>query len=458
MMVRSTLARRVAALVILVATMIAPAHSSAGTSLPLEPLPSEPLALETLPLETLPLEPLASAADYLAMWNRAILPAVTAVEPAGAGWPDVITGDPELDARIVEQAEARGYRRQSVPVGALVDVGSWQLQPAAALAWEELRAAAARDDTSLMIVSAHRSPELQRSLFVGRLAGRTSEAGIDAALASAAPPGYSKHHSGYAIDIAQPGRRRGGFVTTPAYEWLAADDFANARVHGWIPSYPADGVNMGPEPEPWEFVWVGVGGQQCTLAGETHDGFCDVAASPHADAVGWLQAAGVVVGCGGGQFCIDSPITRGEAASVLWRAYGSPLPLVSHPFSDVSAEHHFGRAVAWMVEGGITTGTTSTTFSPHRPLSPVELSTWLESLDRAGTQSVLASAGRSSFPSLVEQIKTVELIERGEFASILRAWLVPDHSASNVNYMITRLQKREDSARHKNTTHQMDRD
>ena len=437
MMVRSTRVRRVATLAILVVTMVAPAPSSAATGSPSETP--------------------ASAADYLAMWDRAILPAVTAVQPAGAEWPDAITGNPEVDSRIVAQAEARGYRRQSVPVGALVDVGSWQLQPAAALAWEELRAAAARDDTSLMIVSAHRSPELQRSLFVGRLAGRTSEAGIDAALASAAPPGYSKHHSGYAIDIAQPGRRRGGFASTPAYEWLAADDFANARAHGWIPSYPADGVNMGPEPEPWEFVWVGVGGQQCTLAEETLVGFCDVEASPHADAVGWLQAAGVVVGCGGGQFCIDSPITRGEAASLLWRVYDSAVPLVPQPFSDVSDDHHFGRAVAWMVEIGLTTGTTPDTFSPHRPLNPDELSTWLERLDAAGAQSELAGAGRNPSPLLLEEIEMGDLIERGEFASILSAWLEPDHLGSNINYMITRLQKREDDARHKNTTHPMDR-
>jgi len=70
---------------------------------------------------------------------------------------------------------------------------------------------------------------------------------------------------------------------------------------------------------------------------------------------------------------------------------------------------------------------------------------------------VLAGSASSSFRPVLDEIETVELIERGEFASILRAWLAPDHSASNVDYMITRLQKREDLARHKNTTHQMDR-
>ncbi len=372
-----------------------------------------------------PSEPaLAAAVDYLAMWDQAILPAVTGVDPASAELVGTITGDRELDARIVQRAEERGYRRQSLPVGALVEVGRWRLQPAAALAWQHLQAAATEDGRSLVIVSAHRSPDAQRSLFLGRLGGRTSDAGIDAALATAAPPGYSKHHTGYAVDVGQPGRSRGGFASTSAYEWLAADDFANARAHGWIPSYPADGEEMGPDPEPWEFVWVGVGGQGCADGGPVGHGFCDVDDSPHRDAIRWLQAGGVVVGCGGGQFCVDAPITRGESASVLWRLYGSPRTRADHGFSDVDPDDHFDVAVAWMVEVGLTTGTGVDTFSPSRPMSASELSALLVRLEETTPARVVAGAGRNPTQPSLDAIDLGEFISRGEFASVLRGWLV----------------------------------
>ncbi len=361
-----------------------------------------------------------AVADYIAMWDQAILPAVTGGGPDSAELIGTITGDRELDARIVQKAEERGYSRQPVPVGALVEVGRWRLQPAAALAWERLQAAAAESGRSLAIVSAHRSLDTQRSLFLGRLGGRTSDAGIDAALATAAPPGFSKHHSGYAVDLAQPGRSRGGFASTSAYEWLAADDFANARAHGWIPSYPADGVEMGPDPEPWEFVWVGVGGQDCAGAGLVGEGFCDVESSPHRDAIRWLHAGGVVVGCGGGRFCVDSPITRGEAASVLWRLYGAPLATVGHGFSDVSPDDHFDAAVGWMLDVGLTTGTGRDTFSPSRPMSASELSALLVRSEGLGIQPVLAGAGRNHAQPSPDPIHHREFISRGEFASILR--------------------------------------
>ncbi|NIR36644.1 MAG: M15 family metallopeptidase, partial [Actinobacteria bacterium] len=91
-----------------------------------------------------------------------------------------------------------------------------------------------------------------------RLRG-TSDAGIDATLAQVAPPGYSKHHTGYTIDVRAPDGGGPAFAFTGAYAWLSDDDFAAARAHGWVPSYPDGGVAMGPDPEPWELTWVGPG-------------------------------------------------------------------------------------------------------------------------------------------------------------------------------------------------------
>ena len=44
-----------------------------------------------------------------------------------------------------------------------------------------------------------------------------------------------------------------------------ADNFYNAKRFGFIPSYPDDLNAQGPNPEPWEFVWVGVDLIECGM-------------------------------------------------------------------------------------------------------------------------------------------------------------------------------------------------
>lgn len=67
----------------------------------------------------------------------------------------------------------------------------------------------------------------------------------------------SKHHGGYAIDFRYPDGIYGSFRWSPGIAWLAKDNFAAAKRNGFIPSYPDDVGDQGPNPEPWEFVWVG---------------------------------------------------------------------------------------------------------------------------------------------------------------------------------------------------------
>ena len=47
------------------------------------------------------------------------------------------------------------------------------------------------------------------------------------------------------------------FGSTRAYEWLSSDNYLNAKRFGFIPSYPQGAGKQGPDPEPWEYVWVG---------------------------------------------------------------------------------------------------------------------------------------------------------------------------------------------------------
>ncbi|MGH8911033.1 MAG: D-alanyl-D-alanine carboxypeptidase family protein, partial [Acidimicrobiia bacterium] len=69
---------------------------------------------------------------------------------------------------------------------------------------------------------------------------------------------------GYAIDITQSGSAAGGFGSSDSYAWLAADNYLNAKRFGFVPSYPPDTALAGPEPEPWEWVYVGVDELMCS--------------------------------------------------------------------------------------------------------------------------------------------------------------------------------------------------
>jgi LAS superfamily LD-carboxypeptidase LdcB len=189
-----------------------------------------------------------------------------------------VTGQAAADERIARLARARGYRlRAPADPAQLADAGEGRLlEPRALEAWRGLQAAAAAQGQRLELVSGFRSVARQRAIFLGALAERgrqrlgrgytaaeiaegTADEALEATLAESAPPGFSRHHTGFALDLNDPsgGRPFTEFGGSRAYRWLAADNFLEAKRFGFIPSYPPGADSQGPDPEPWEFVWVG---------------------------------------------------------------------------------------------------------------------------------------------------------------------------------------------------------
>jgi len=188
-----------------------------------------------------------------------------------------ITGDPAADGRIVELALERGYRlRQQADENALVAEGRHLLQETAMSGFREMQAASRAEGVDLQLVSAYRSVDRQRQIFLrelGRMSmqstGRETNAAaiaageadrlIEEVLRYSSIPGFSKHHSGYTIDISDPSRGHAftDFRQTEGFAWISAHNYLNAKRFGFVPSYPAGAVRQGPEPEPWEYVWVG---------------------------------------------------------------------------------------------------------------------------------------------------------------------------------------------------------
>lgn len=123
------------------------------------------------------------------------------------------------------------------------------LVPAAAEAWRKLKAVALDDGVSLFIVSAFRSIDHQTELVRRKLEAGTP---VEEILSVCAPPGFSEHHTGCAIDLSTPGSRalEVEFAETAAFAWL----YAHAAEFRYYLSYPI-GNNCGYQYEPWHWCF-----------------------------------------------------------------------------------------------------------------------------------------------------------------------------------------------------------
>lgn len=132
--------------------------------------------------------------------------------------------------------------------------GGIMLHRAAAKKFEEMVSAAAADGVTLSAISGFRTTADQNMLFFDVKAERGEDATKRAAVS--APPGYSEHHTGYAVDIgdgdAPSADLQFGFDQTRAFKWLKE----NAAYYSFEMSF-AKGNPMGVSYEPWHWRFVG---------------------------------------------------------------------------------------------------------------------------------------------------------------------------------------------------------
>jgi LAS superfamily LD-carboxypeptidase LdcB len=184
---------------------------------------------------------------------------------------------PEVDANLYNIASKRGYKyRIEADVSKLTGVMETDINIDAKGELDKLIDNGAKDGNNFKIASGYRNPDLQKIVFTGRLAtacstilGRdcilddfrngTANAPIEEVLKTSSVPAMSKHHTGLTADINEVnGGALTEFKNTKSYQYLSADNFFNAKRFGFVPSYPNGGKDMGPDPEEWEFVYVGI--------------------------------------------------------------------------------------------------------------------------------------------------------------------------------------------------------
>lgn len=132
--------------------------------------------------------------------------------------------------------------------------GRFQLRTAAADAFLAMQRAARRDGITLVTISAFRGISDQQRIFF-EIKAQRQQAATERAEVSA-PPGYSEHHTGYAIDLgdglAPTANLSEAFERTAAFRWLEVN---GARFNFEL-SFPR-GNRQGIAYEPWHWRFVG---------------------------------------------------------------------------------------------------------------------------------------------------------------------------------------------------------
>lgn len=98
------------------------------------------------------------------------------------------------------------------------------------------------------------------------------------------------------------------------------------------------------------------------------------------DAVGRLNALGIVVGYGDGSFKPEQNITRAEYAAIVVQALGlgeaAKYVKGNTKFKDVKADHWASGVINVAVSQGILAGYPDGTFKPEKMLVTMRLSQW----------------------------------------------------------------------------------
>lgn len=163
---------------------------------------------------------------------------------------DGLDAEPTTDGRLLGHFPYPEANSDSlVPVEAGI-----KLHRDAALALNAMRRSAAADGVDLRLLSGYRSHALQKSIFFDVKSERNQSAAERAKVS--APPGYSEHSTGYAVDLGDgedPATNLSqSFENTRAFRWLQD----NAAAYHFALSFPV--INpQGVSYEPWHWRFEG---------------------------------------------------------------------------------------------------------------------------------------------------------------------------------------------------------
>lgn len=176
-------------------------------------------------------------------------PPISAPDIGGGGYSDCGSSKEKYGHKQYEDADKSKLR--DVSTGGAASGRNEKLNNDAASSFEKMRSDAAKEGINLYALSGYRSKEEQTTLWNQQVAKQGSE---EAAAKISAPPGYSEHHTGYAIDIGTSPSTdlSSSFESTPAYKWVQQ----NGKRYGFEQSFTGQ-PGQGADEEAWHYRFVG---------------------------------------------------------------------------------------------------------------------------------------------------------------------------------------------------------
>lgn len=108
-------------------------------------------------------------------------------------------------------------------------------------------------------------------------------------------------------------------------------------------------------------------------------------------AIAAMAEKGIIGGYADGRFGPNDPIKRGQMASILVKAFDLPRQYGENPFKDIgwgsNSSHYENILIIYHL--GITTGTTSNTFSPNQPITRGQAAKMLKSTEEAKPTNIV---------------------------------------------------------------------
>ena len=95
------------------------------------------------------------------------------------------------------------------------------------------------------------------------------------------------------------------------------------------------------------------------------------------EAVQYVYDKGMMTGVSADRFAPASTTTRGMIVTILYRLENEPAVSGDLPFTDVEGGAWYANAVAWAAANDIVNGTSATTFAPNSPITREQMATML---------------------------------------------------------------------------------
>jgi hypothetical protein len=149
--------------------------------------------------------------------------------------------------------------------------------------------------------------------------------------------------------------------------------------------------------------------------GSYYPPFSDDDESVHRNDIELIFEGGLTAGCGGDRYCPVAPVSRWEMAVFLtgvWNSLGLEFPDYSEAgFEDIGDLSPFAReSISRLVQLGLSSGTSPTTFDPHGEVSRWQMALFLSALWRqAGLYDLPSGAAGDRFIDIQELPEHVQL-------------------------------------------------